>query len=109
VRSTPVRPPGNGGGVALNSVSDVPFHYCSFIGNASDITTADYGGGGFYATAAAMIRSQLHFFFNRRVLMAVGFEKQRMNGFVMRYTTFSQEQLPQYMALALVFQAGITS
>jgi len=34
---------GNGGGVAL-SVSDVPFHYCSFIGYASDITTADYGG-----------------------------------------------------------------
>jgi len=88
---------GNGGGVALNSVSDVPFHYCSFIGNASDITTADYGGGGFYANSGGNDTiANCTFSFNSASSYGGGFESNGMNGFVMRYTTFSQNNAAVY-------------
>jgi predicted outer membrane repeat protein len=88
---------GNGGGVALNSVSNVPFHYCSFTGNSSRATTADFGGGGFYANSGGNDTiANCTFMFNSASSYGGGFESNGMNGFVMRYTTFSQNNAAVY-------------
>jgi len=82
---------GNGGGIAINSVSNVPFHYCNFTGNVSEITTADYGGGGFYANSGGNDTiANCIFSFNSASSYGGGFQSNGMNGLIMRYTTFSQ-------------------
>jgi hypothetical protein len=88
---------GNGGGIALNSVSNVPFHYCSFTGNVSNATTADYGGGGFYATSGGNDTiANCSFSGNSAASYGGGFESNGMNGFVMRSTTFIQNSAAVY-------------
>jgi parallel beta-helix repeat protein len=88
---------GNGGGIVLASISNVPFHYCSFVGNASEITGADYGGGGFYASSGSSDTiANCVFSGNSASSYGGGIECNGMNGLVMRYTTFSQNNASVY-------------
>ncbi len=88
---------GNGGGVALNSISNVPFHYCSFTGNVSNATVADEGGGGFYANSGGNDTiANCTFMYNYASSYGGGFESNGMNGIIMRYTTFTQNNAAVY-------------
>lgn len=88
---------GNGGGIVLASISNVPFHYCTFIGNSSEVTGADYGGGGFYASSGSSDTiANCVFSGNSASSYGGGIECNGMNGLVMRYTTFSQNNASVY-------------